>query len=121
MSYCESGSDGGWGRELRPETILIDEIVSSNRGTARGAERALMSALLFDGIQAYLSYVASSKPQKSRFREACNWINSKEKEYIFSFNNVCECLGIDPDYLRCGLINASTTEAQNWSKVRRTS
>ena len=76
-------------------------------GYAQGPERALLSALLFDAIQLFL---AGRSPRSfadvSAFRETQAWIISHDREYVFSFENVCEALGIDPDYLRLGLINA---------------
>jgi len=40
-------------------------------------------------------------------------------EYAFSFNNVCEALGLNPDWLRFGLANASTSLLFEASKSRR--
>jgi hypothetical protein len=39
-----------------------------------------------------------------RFAEAEAWILETDSEWIFSFINCCEVLGIDPDYLRRGLL-----------------
>ncbi len=83
-------------------------------------EHALLSALLFDGIQSFINFMcAESEEEKKRYHEAVKWINSEETDYVFSFVNVCDCLGIDPTYLRAGLINAANSQAYEWHKIRR--
>lgn len=103
------------------ETIIIDDLIhNSEGGYARGPERTLMAALLFDGIQTYMSYVCSAdRDSNERFKEAFNWVNSRENEYVFSFENVCEGLGIDSDYLRIGLLNACNAQMVERKRARR--
>lgn len=104
FGLAESGDGGG------RRSAFVEEIASGDEGYAMGPERDLLSALLFDGVQSYLNYANSSASEaRSRYREACAWIYKKGDEYIFSFDSVCEGLGIDPDYLRSGL--ASVTSA----------
>lgn len=101
-------------------TFVVDELLDGTTGYANGPERALMSALLFDGVQAYMCYVLSDGTKKgSRYREAFTWVNTKGKEYVFSFDSVCEGLGIDPEFLRFGLANASNSQREALSKSRR--
>ena len=89
-------------------------------GVARGGERALMSALHFDGIQSFIAYaLAESDIEKMNYKEALCWVMNKKSDYVFSFENVCECLGINSEYLRCGLLNAANTQSFEWRKVRR--
>ena len=101
---------------------MVEEIVEGTRGFAKGAIRSLMSALLFDGIQAYLSYAAclGREAVSKRDLEAFQWVRAQGGDYIFSFDNVCEGLGIDPDWLRAGLINASNSQISEWRRFRRT-
>ena len=97
-----------------------EEIFGSNKGYASGPERALLSALLFDGIQSYMNYVfASSASHRSRYREAFNWVHKKDTEYIFSFDCVCEALGVDSNFLRYGLLNSCSSQTYEWKKARR--
>lgn len=100
-------------------TLIVDDITSGDRGFARGPVRALMSALLFDGIQAYLNHFSSSHGRDSRrYSEAYQWVHRHGNDYIFSFENVCEALGVDPEYLRIGLLNSSAEKRRK--KARRT-
>jgi hypothetical protein len=92
-------------------TTFVEEVTEFERGYARGPERELLSALLFDGIQSYLNYANSrGSESRSRFREAYAWIHKKNDNYVFSFESVCEALGIDPDYLRVGLANVEVSD-----------
>ena len=116
MAYSESGIV----REYTNGTTFANDLVTSDGGYARGPERALMSALLFDGIQSYMSFATTGgRAQRTRHREAFNWVHKQGgNDYIFSFESVCEALGIDPNFLRYGLLNALNS-ASEWKKARR--
>jgi hypothetical protein len=103
-------------------TSVIQDILDNGAGYASGPERGLLSALLFDGVQSFISYVlAESAAEKQRYAEAHNWVMEKTNESVFSFVNTCEALGINPEYLRLGLLNASVSLLQTVSKSRRNS
>src|SRR3990167_7301236 len=64
------------------------------------ALRALMLAVLEDGIACFQGYFFKpSRTNEKLFLEAEEWISSNDDD-VFSFNNVCENLGFDPDALR---------------------
>ncbi len=66
--------------------------------------RALMLAVLHDAIACFQGYFFKpSRTSEMLFQEAEEWINSNDDE-IFSFNNICETLGLDPQRLRKGLM-----------------
>jgi hypothetical protein len=68
-------------------------------------EKALIAAILEDAIHEYHKYRDTRDAAgKERFREAEEWIMHEGDEWIFSFDNVCEFLGLDPEYLRRGLL-----------------
>ena len=46
---------------------------------------------------------ASRKPRKL-FDEALQWILMDDDDWLFSFNNVCEAVGLSPGCLRRGLL-----------------
>lgn len=65
--------------------------------------RALMLAVLEDAIACFQGYfLKPSRTSEMLFQEAEEWINSNDDE-IFSFNNICETLGLDPKNLTEGL------------------
>jgi hypothetical protein len=64
-------------------------------------ETALIAAILEDAIHDYHKYRrARDAAGKERFREAEEWLMHEGNEWIFSFGNVCEFLGLDPEYVR---------------------
>ena len=67
------------------------------------ALRALMLALLEDAIACFQGrFFKPFRTNDKLFQEAEEWIHSND-EGVFSFINVCESLGLDPEALRKGL------------------
>ena len=67
--------------------------------------RDLMRAVLLDAI---LCLRAACGPQKLRqqlARDAQGWMTSTARNWPFSFENICEVLGINPSYLRTLLLS----------------
>lgn len=101
-------------------TAFVSDIIESGEGYASGPERLLLSALLFDGVQSYMNYFAAdSDESKSKYREAYLWVHRTGSDYVFSFDAVCEALGVNPEYLRYGLINACNSQSFEWRRSRR--
>lgn len=118
MSHARFSSSEYYG--LSEGANIVEEIVDGNHGYARGPERALLSALLFDGIQAYMAYALHERGQeRGECKEAYLWVHTAGSDYVFSFESVCEALGIDPDYLRLGLANAVNSAPGEWKRARR--
>ncbi|MEE8113527.1 MAG: hypothetical protein V3T23_04145 [Nitrososphaerales archaeon] len=68
------------------------------------AIRALTLAVLENGIACFQRhFFKPSRKNEALSREAEEWITSND-ERPFSFNSVCETLGLDPDRLRKGLL-----------------
>jgi hypothetical protein len=119
MSYldlsCSSSETFGSG------TVVVDEIIDSQKGVVQGPERALMSAILFDGVLACLNYAGShGRLARIKFREAFNWITTRGDDYIFSFDNVCQCLGLEPESFRAGILKSCDIQRERTRKSRRT-
>jgi hypothetical protein len=73
--------------------------------TIREGEKELMLAILEDAINSFQRYlVAGNEKESKQFQEVQEWISGKNRDWLFSFDNVCETLGLDPSYLRRGLI-----------------
>lgn len=67
-------------------------------------EKALLFAVLEDAIHCYTKYTfARDRVGKERFQEAEHWLMQAENDWIFSFANVCDVVGLNPGYLRRGL------------------
>lgn len=81
--------------------------------SAREGEEGLMLAVLEDAIACLRKYAhARDKRGRAQFREAEDWILERESDWIFSFANICETLGIDPSYLREGLLKWKENESR---------
>jgi hypothetical protein len=72
--------------------------------TIREGEKELMLAVLEDAINIFQRYlVAGNEKESKQFQEVQEWILGKNGHWLYSFDNVCETLGLDPSYLRRGL------------------
>ena len=77
-------------------------------------ENALLAAILEDAVEEYRKYSgAHDSKGKSRFNEVEEWFNCSDKKWIFSFENICELLGLDPEYIRRRLHETSGALAEN--------
>jgi hypothetical protein len=73
-------------------------------GVRRGEER-LMLAVLQDAVECFQENVLSQQPWEQKlFEEAEDWILAKNADWPFSFENICETLQLNPDYIRQGLM-----------------
>jgi hypothetical protein len=64
-------------------------------------EKALLMAILRDAIDCYRKHIsARDHGRKPMSHEAEQWIMNDEDDWVFSFSNVCDLLGLDPYYIR---------------------
>jgi hypothetical protein len=76
-----------------------------------------MLAVLQDAVECYQKYALARDPRgRLLFEDACVWIESGEREWPFSYENICEVLGLNPEYIRRGL----SKWRQQKSPVKRT-
>ena len=63
-----------------------------------------MLAVLDDVIECFQKYAGARDGKGGRlFREAEEWILERDSEWLFSFDNICDVLNLDPSYIRRGL------------------
>ena len=90
---------------FEPDVMLPSQFLVKDEKGIQGGERRLMAALLSDGVEAYISHSLSCAWDAQRSQsDALDWVETRDFSYVFSFDNVCECLGINPEYLRLGLL-----------------
>lgn len=114
---------------FEPDVVLPSQFNERSSRGISGGERKLMAALLSDGIEAYVAQQTANESPARLQTEVSEWVETKDLSYVFSFDVVCECLGINPDYLRLGLMRyvESVRLAQRegrkprrvWKKIRR--
>jgi hypothetical protein len=91
------------GREVHVQELDLDliRLSSLGGGEPRNAQytgtKALMLAILEDGIRSYLSPVGRVRC------EAEYWVTSTRQRSPFSFTVVCETLGLEPEAVRTAL------------------
>ena len=90
---------------FQPDTLLPSQFFDRIRRKASfDGERRLMVAILEDAVEVYRKQ-AGARDRKRRllFEDAESWIESGDRSWIFSFENICDVLGIEAGYLRGGL------------------
>jgi hypothetical protein len=90
---------------FEPDTLLpIQYFEAMRRKHLLEGEKRLILSVLEDGIECFMKYInAPTNKGQKLFRDAEEWINLEDRHWIFSFDNVCEMLDINPDYMRRGL------------------
>jgi hypothetical protein len=82
-------------------------------------ERRLMAAVLEDAL-AVLATAARTPSDRRLQAETWNWIMAYDREWPFSFDNVCESLDLDPDTLRTRVQQLeSATVSRGWQRSHR--
>jgi len=91
---------------LSEPDILASQQYYDQETSGRQPERSLMSAVLLDAVECFQKYALLHDEYATRlFRETENWILDNDREWLFSFINICDALTIDPQYLRKGLLH----------------
>jgi hypothetical protein len=87
------------------DILAAEDFARIYRSRPLSPERELMVAVLEEALADYQRCrKARDKKARKRFADAQSWILNTDSEWIFSFINCCEVLGIEPDYLRQGLL-----------------
>jgi hypothetical protein len=89
-----------------PEIVLPEQIANGYRSDSYlSGEKALMLAVLEDGIRCFQEHLRNPRLNPRLLSEqAEEWIRAEDWDWPFSFNNVCETLGLDPEALRNALL-----------------
>jgi len=89
-----------------PDIVLPEQFFEgARRDSYISGEKALMLAVLEDGIRCFQEHLRNPRSNPRLLSEQAEaWIRAVDYEWPFSFNNVCETLGIDPSALRGALL-----------------
>jgi len=90
---------------FQPDTVLPAQYLETvRRKTYLEPEKKLMLSVLEDAVACFQKYAFTQDAHgKSLLREAEEWIREESTEWLFSFDNICESLGLHPKYIRGGL------------------
>ena len=100
-------------RILEPDVFLPAQFYGTG-GLSRqlDGEKRLMIAILKDAVECLNKYRgARSSLGSTQYQNALEWVQDEGTDWLFSFNNICDLLGFDPDYLRKVLIKKEATQA----------
>lgn len=89
----------------QPDVLCVDEYLHVYEGRpADTPERRLIAAILRDAVDCYLrDCFTKNRHRKRSFREAEEWFFKSDDYGVFSLDNVCGVLNIDPGYIRRSL------------------
>ena len=92
---------------FQPDTLLPEQFLDTfRRRIPLEPEKKLMLAILEDAIACYQKYLfAKDGKGKALFSEAEEWITDPNEDWVFSFAAVCETLGLDPAFIRRGMLD----------------
>lgn len=89
-------------RILEPDIFLPSQFYGAT-GLSRKleGEKRLMIAVLKDAVECLDKYRGSrSSLGQDQYLNAIEWVEETDTEWLFSFTNICDLLGFDPEYLR---------------------
>jgi hypothetical protein len=89
-------------RILEPDVFLPSQFYGA-AGLSRKleGEKRLMIAILKDAVECLEKYRgARTSAGRSHYESAIEWVKDTDTEWLFSFTNICDLLGFDPDYMR---------------------
>lgn len=89
---------------FEPDTLLPEQYFSLLGRKPLQGEKRLLLAMLEDAVHCFQTYLLAKKPHERRlFQESEEWINSTDGLWFFSFENICDVLGINPGRMRNAL------------------
>ncbi|MEA2627366.1 MAG: hypothetical protein QOD06_3411 [Candidatus Binatota bacterium] len=91
---------------FQPDTVLPSQFFESLRQKPYvQGEKRLIAAVLADAVDCYMKQLDSVDPAaRQAFGEAEQWIFQEFPGWFFSFSSVCDMLGLNPAYVRRGLV-----------------
>ena len=90
---------------FEPDVLLPAQFFAAfRRAGGLERERLLMLAVLEDAIDCYQKFAHARDPRgEQMFEEAREWVSSTDRSWLFSFENICDTLEINAEYVRRGL------------------
>ena len=96
------------GPVIQPDTVLPSQFFSvlRQKGFVEG-EKRLMAAVLADAVDVYQKMAFSPEARgRQIFVDAEDWLfRGGSTRWLFSFENICDVLSLEPEYIRRGLVD----------------
>jgi hypothetical protein len=118
-SVSKAFSNGSASLSFEPDILAPHQYLKNWQGSnPREPEKALMFAVLAEAVDTYQRFAFSVSPRgRLIFREAEAWLWGEKADSVFAFRSICEVFGLDPGFLRRGLMK--WTADRQWNTLRR--
>jgi len=106
---------------FQPDILAENEYSKTLRRTQHfKPEEQLMLAILEDAVFCFQKYLfADDHKGRALFEDTERWIVEEDGGWFFSFTNICEVLGIDPAYLRSGLLGWKEQQVESHRREKK--
>lgn len=106
MQMNEPNTEDRYTGFLQPDAILPTQFFQSLRSKGQfDGERRLMIAVLEDAVNCFMKQLHAIEPKaRQLYLDAEEWITTEDRTWFFAFDNVCDTLDLDPEYIRGGLL-----------------
>ena len=89
----------------QPDTLAVSRYVNDRIQRNPSPEKRLMLAVLEDAILCFQEHPAARQgKRKQSFDHVRRWLFDAGDDWVFSFENVCSALLMEPQYIRDGLL-----------------
>src|ERR1044071_4851500 len=104
---------------FQPDSLLpVQYFENFRRKVQTEPEKRLLLAVLEDALACYQKHFSSRGGRGMKlFRETEEWIFREDSTRPFSFANICEVVGFDPQYIRQGLLKWREMKIMELSKM----
>ena len=103
----------GMGDPFGPEALVLPLRAIGCRHAQTGEQR-LMMAVLCDAMHAYAAEQVR-RNRAARLLELRQWFESTDRSYVFSFESVCDALGLDAAYVRGRVLGRPPAIRRPWA------
>ncbi|MGH7766788.1 MAG: hypothetical protein ACREQP_04985 [Candidatus Binatia bacterium] len=127
LNRAESVLEERLGFLFQPDVLIPAQYFDALRSkTGMEPEKRLMLAVLEDAVRCYQNNLApESEIGRKSFEDAEEWLMEEGGDWAFSFESICEALGLNPEYVRQGLSRwkrknlARRRNAEAWEKIMK--
>jgi hypothetical protein len=114
MTMSDFNTEDRFAGFLAPDAILPIQFFQSLRSKGQyDGERRLMIAILEDAVHCFMKQIHAVDPKaRQLYLDAEEWISAADPSWFFSFDNVCNTLDLEPEYLREGLFKWRDAQRQ---------
>ena len=92
---------------FQPDVLVADQFAATFRARdSLGPEKRLILAVLEEAVHCFQKYIsAGGRRSRALFRDTEEWIMEENGDWPFSFESSCLALGLNPGYVRRGLLH----------------